>query len=297
MSEVRTRLRGSLFHTITRVAFIRLILFFVLPVTAYVGAQLALPQIAKHVPKDNAQVVVLAAAFGLCLLMVGVYTLLVRWVEGRHARELSPFRGLPLVIGGAVFGFALFCAVYAVLWAMGIAHWQGMTGIAVAVSAVVMAAVSAVGEELIVRGGVFRILEDSFGTLVALTLSAALFGLLHAFNHGATTVSTVAIALEAGVLLGAAYAYSRNLWLPIGLHFGWNFTEGGVFGAAVSGGGGGKGLVSMPLSGPDLLTGGAFGPEASIVAVAVCFLAALVLIVLTIRSRRWVRLSFHMMLD
>ena len=297
MSEGKRQPRESLSRTITRVAFIRLILFFVLLVTAYVGVQIALPQIAKLVPKDNAQVVVLAAASGLCLVLLGVYTLLVRWVERRHARELSPFRGLPLVIGGAVFGFALFCGVYAVLWAMGIAHWQGMTGVAVAVSVVVMAVVSAVGEELIMRGGVFRILEDSFGTIIALTLSAALFGLLHAFNHGATTVSTAAIALEAGVLLGAAYAYSRNLWLPIGLHFGWNFTEGGVFGAAVSGGGGGKGLVSMPLSGTDLLTGGAFGPEASIVAVAVCFLAALVLIVLTIRSGRWVRLSFHMMLD
>jgi hypothetical protein len=93
------------------------------------------------------------------------------------------------------------------------------------------------------------------------------------FNSGATTVSTVAIALEAGVLLGAAYAACGSLWLPIGLHFGWNFTEGGVFGVAVSGRKAGAGIVNMPLSGSALWTGGQFGPEASLVAVAVCLVA------------------------
>ena len=297
MVEQRGRADRSFFHAITRVALVRLILFFVILITAYIGVQLALPQIAMLVPKGNAQLIMPAAVIGLCLVLLGVYALLVRWIERRRARELAPVRGLPLVIGGAIFGFAILCAVYFVLWAMGIAHWQGMTGVAIAASAVFMAAISAVGEELIMRGGVFRILEDSFGTIVALTLSAALFGLLHAFNHGATTVSTVAIALEAGVLLGAAYAATRNLWFPIGLHFGWNFTEGGIFGAAVSGFNTGKGVVSMPLSGSDLLTGGTFGPEASVVSIAVGLLAALLLIVMTIRGRRWVRLSFHMMLD
>ncbi|MDE2162846.1 MAG: CPBP family intramembrane metalloprotease [Alphaproteobacteria bacterium] len=297
MSETSIRVKPSLLHTIARVAVVRLLLFFFVLLTAYAGVQVGLSQIVKQVPKQNADAVAVGAALVLCAVLLGIYAGLVCWIERRRARELALLRGIPRVVGGVLFGFVLFCVVYAVLWAIGIAHWNGVSASTALVPSAVMAMVAAIGEELAIRGGVFRILEDSFGTAVALILSAGLFGLLHALNPGATAVSTAAIALEAGVLLGATYAVSRNLWLPIGLHFGWNFTEGGVFGAAVSGGGGGKGLINMPLSGPDLLTGGAFGPEASVVAVTVCFAAALVLIVLTIRNRRWVPISFHMMLD
>ncbi|MDE2110319.1 MAG: CPBP family intramembrane metalloprotease [Alphaproteobacteria bacterium] len=295
MDETGKRPKPSIFHTFARVAAVRLLLFFFVLLTAYAAAQVCLMQIMKQFPKEPPQAA--AAALVLCAVLVGIYVGLVRWIEWRRARELALLRGIPRLIGGAAFGFVLFCIVYAVLWAMGIAHWHGISVRIALIPSAITAMVAAVGEELAIRGGVFRILEDSFGTTVALTLSAGLFGLLHALNPGATTVSTVAIALEAGVLLGAAYAVSRNLWLPIGLHFGWNFTEGGIFGASVSGGGGGNGIFDVTLKGADLLTGGAFGPEASVVAVAVCFTAALALIVLTIRNRRWVPMSFHMMLD
>lgn len=297
MTEATFESRPSLLRTVARVAIVRLLLFFLVLLTVYAGVRLALIEVIKQAPKDKMDIIAIGAAVVLGAVMIGVYALLVRWTERRRARELAPLRGLPLAIGGVLFGFALFSIVYAVLWAMGVAQWHGLSSQFTVTVALVMAVCAAIGEELAIRGGVFRILEDSFGTAIALILSAGLFGLLHALNPGATRASDLAIALEAGVLLGAAYAVSRNLWLPIGLHFGWNFTEGGVFGAAVSGGGGGKGLVSMPLSGPALLTGGAFGPEASIVAVAVCCAAALVLIVLTVRRGRWVPISFHMMLD
>jgi membrane protease YdiL (CAAX protease family) len=290
MIEGNTRSRAGRFRKITRVSLIRLILFFFVLGASYTGAQLLLLHTEnKYLP---------AAALGIGVTLLAIYVLLVRLIERRWARELSPVRGLPLAIGGALFGLALFCAIYAVLWALGIAQWQGITGFGDFLTLSLFSTVLApIGEELVMRGGVFRILEDSFGTAVALILSAALFGFLHAYNPGATIFSSVAIALEAGILLGAAYAVSRNLWLPIGLHFGWNFSEGNVFGAAVSGNGGGEGIVNMPLSGPQLLTGGAFGPEASVVAMVVSLLAAFVFIALTIRKGRWVPLSFHLMLD
>src|SRR5471030_2266301 len=81
---------------------------------------------------------------------------------------------------------------------------------------------------------------------------------------GATIGSSVAIALEAGILLGAAYALTGRLWLPIGLHLGWNFAEGSIFGMAVSGGSQKGSLITGELHGSNLLTGGVFGPEASI---------------------------------
>jgi hypothetical protein len=141
------------------------------------------------------------------------------------------------------------------------------------------------------RGALFRIVEEGFGTTSALITSAVVFGLLHALNPGATVISTTAIALEAGVLLGAAYALTRNLWFPIGLHFGWNFTEGGIFGVSVSGGPTGKGILSVALAGRPLLTGGNFGPEASVIAIAVCLAAGIALLLLTVRRGGWMSLQ------
>ena len=77
----------------------------------------------------------------------------------------------------------------------------------------------------------------------------------------------MAIILEAGVLLGAAYVLTRRLWMAIGIHFAWNFTQAGLFGVNVSGVSLG-GLLESMLSGPDLISGGSFGVEASLFTVA-----------------------------
>jgi hypothetical protein len=97
--------------------------------------------------------------------------------------------------------------------------------------------------------------------------------------------------LEAGVLLGAAYALTGRLWLPIGLHIAWNFTEGSIFGMSVSGNStagtaADSALLRGSLSGPQILTGGAFGPEASIVAVTVCLLVAIYFLYRTVKLGR-----------
>jgi hypothetical protein len=134
------------------------------------------------------------------------------------------------------------------------------------------AVIAAVTEEVLMRGVLFRIVEERLGSWIALVFSAVLFGALHAFNPGATITSSIAIAFEAGVLLAAVFIYTRRLWMVIGLHAAWNFTEGGIFGASVSGTDAHGVLVSQ-FHGPDVLTGGAFGPEASIVAVVICFAA------------------------
>lgn len=133
-------------------------------------------------------------------------------------------------------------------------------------------------EEVIFRGFLFRLFSKILGTWGSRSLTAALFGLLHAKDPSATGGSTLAITLEAGILLGAAYAATKRLWLPIGLHIGGNFCEGSVFGMTLSGHQMEPGLLGGTLEGAPLLTGGAFGPEASLVAVLLCFLVAVVLL-------------------
>ena len=127
------------------------------------------------------------------------------------------------------------------------------------------------------RGVVFRILEQWLGSWIALAISAALFGLLHLLNPGVTLLNAGAVMLEAGIMLAAAYMLTRRLWLCIGIHFAWNFTQGGIFSAAVSGGTT-SGLLQAKLIGPTWLSGGAFGAEASVVAVVVCLAAGLLLL-------------------
>jgi hypothetical protein len=129
--------------------------------------------------------------------------------------------------------------------------------------AVVIFLAVGVFEEVLFRGILFRQLEQAIGTWLAIIASALFFGQGHGGNPGATWVSSVAIAIEAGGLLAASYVATRSLWIPIGLHWAWNLFEGPVWGSPVSG---------FPLAvladarfpGPRLLTGGAFGPEASL---------------------------------
>ena len=139
--------------------------------------------------------------------------------------------------------------------------------------------VVAVGEEVLFRGIIFRMIDERWGTAAALIVSALIFGFVHIMNDNATVWSSVAIAVEAGLLLGAAYKWAGNLWLPIGIHWAWNFFQGPIFGFAVSGNGTSS-LIKPVIEGSEWLTGGTFGAEASIpafvlgLAFAVLFLMA-----------------------
>lgn len=279
-----------------RWSFVRLLVFPVVLIAAYIGLQMARAAIVPRAPGPAHDLLSLACAAGLALGMFAVYALLVRGLEARAPREIGPATAAPNLVAGVALGAGLFVCVYIVLALMGVVRIEGLTGQPGVWVAMAGALAAAVGEELAIRGGLFRVVEDMAGTLSAVLVSAIIFGLLHAANPGASLVSSAAIALEAGVLLGLAYALTRSLWLPIGLHFGWNFTEGGVFGAAVSGGQS-HGLVRATLAGPDLLTGGAFGPEASVVAVGLSLLLSLVLAILAVRRGHWKPLTFRLRLD
>ena len=198
-----------------------------------------------------------------------------KWIERRAPAELAIHRALPELATGTLAGLGLFCIVMGILWAAGVYHPEGWSAHALLARGFLFALLAGILEEILFRGLLFRLFSKIVGTWGALLLTSALFGLAHAANHGATVSSSLAIALEAGILLGTAYAATSRLWLPIGLHVGWNFTEGSLFGMTLSGNNMGSGLLRGSLSGPPILTGGEFGPEASIVAVIVCMAAAL----------------------
>ncbi len=213
-----------------------------------------------------------SAALGLLL-----YAGFIRLVEGRAVSELS-LKGAPAELGrGVLLGAGLFTATIGVLALLGFYRVDGINGWEELLPGFVVAVISGVFEELLFRGILFRIVEESLGTWLALLISALLFGLVHLANPNATLWAGFAIAIEAGVMLAAAYVLTRRLWLAIGIHFAWNFTQGAIFNVAVSGNQTG-GLLRSSLGGPEMLSGGSFGAEASPIALAICLAAGLFLL-------------------
>ena len=207
-------------------------------------------------------------------------------LRGEHA-----LRNLGLGLGGGALLFSLVTAVAALVGVYDIVGWGSTRSILYAL--VMFGIIPGVIEEVLFRGILFRHLEDFGGSWFALALTSALFGVAHIFNPNATFFSSFAIAVEAGVLLGGAYMLTRSLWAPIGLHAAWNFTQGQIFDVPVSGIDG-TGLVEARLSGPELLSGGTFGLEASAIALVIATGAGIWLVVRAVRAGHvlrpwWVR--------
>jgi membrane protease YdiL (CAAX protease family) len=224
-----------------------------------------------------------AGALLLSAIVLGSYWAYVRIVEKRPVTELSRPRMFRELGAGVLLGAFLFCLTVGVLAMLGVYQVTGSNGWTAMLATVPGFILSGVLEEVVMRGIVFRILEQSLGSWIALAISAAIFGMLHLLNPGATVLNAVAVMVEAGVLLAAAYMLTRRLWFCIGIHIAWNFTEGGIFSAGVSGGHT-KGLLQAKLAGADWLTGGAFGAEGSVVAVAICAAAGILLVAKAVRK-------------
>ena len=204
------------------------------------------------------------------LLYVAVYKLiLVRLGEQPRDDLQLPGSGRGLFLG-LLIGFALIAASVGAAALLGVYRVTGRGDTSrLVIELFQTALLPGVREELLFRGILFRWIETFGGSWAALAVTSILFGLLHIFNPDATWFSSFCIAVEAGILLGGAYMLTRNLWLPIGLHAAWNFTQGYPFGVPVSGQPE-QGMVAAKLSGPVLLSGGPFGLEASVIAVAIC---------------------------
>ena len=228
------------------------------------------------------------AAVFCAAAMLALYALFVRWFEGHPAQDLPLRRLAPETGKGLGVGFFYFVAVVGVMYACGVYRVAsfGSNQPSALVNAFLLGITTAVGEELLFRGVLFRWIDEKWNFAAALIVSSLLFGFLHLSNPGATWWSSLAIAIEAGLLLGAAYKYSGTLWLPIGIHWAWNYVQGNVLGFAVSGSQVNDKIFSSIIVGPDWLTGGIFGAEASVPAVGVGLLLSIILLANTKRDRR-----------
>ncbi len=203
----------------------------------------------------------------------GVVTVLLE--ARRPAVEYAPARwaGLP---AGLVAGALVCLVVTGIVWAMGGIVFTGTSPNPPWLSQLVsLGVVAGIAEEVALRGILFRFVESLLGTWAAVAVSALIFGGLHLANPHATMTGAIAIALEAGLMFAVLYALTRSLWVVVGVHAGWNLMQGLGLGIVVSGSSDeGLGFLVSHPAGPDAISGGQFGIEASAVAVAVWLLVA-----------------------
>lgn len=269
-------------------ASLLLIGFIMMLVVGGLGA-IALNELSSALNVGRSAPVQLVGSLILAAVFIAVYKGYKRWIERAPDRELE-FKGAGKELAlGLLAGAVLFSVLTGVVALLGGFEVLGLRGLGAFWATAGMAVFSGVFEEILFRGIVFRQLEAWLGSWLALVLSSALFGGLHIMNPGASWFSSLAIAVEAGILLGAAYMLTRRLWLAIGIHAAWNFTQGWVFSVPVSGSEAPLGLLITRRIGPDWLTGGDFGLEASVVAMVVATLAGLIMLLLAVRKGQLVR--------
>jgi membrane protease YdiL (CAAX protease family) len=227
-------------------------------------------------------------------ILTSLYLFVICKLGNPKRNDFRDPKWLERLLLGLVGGTVIFSIAVAIAGALGIYRIVGVGSLNGLLAALIVPTVgAAVTEEMLFRGILFRWLEQFGGSWLALLLTSAFFGAAHLMNENASMIAAVGIALEAGVMLGAAYMLTRSLWLPMGLHAAWNFTQGEIYDIPVSGTTA-DGMVDAQLSGPPLLSGNGFGLEASLIAIVVATLFGEWLLWLAIRKGElvqpmWVR--------
>jgi membrane protease YdiL (CAAX protease family) len=246
------------------------LLFFLTALAFGLPAQMAVDRL----PSGNAglQLVGLLIAAAAAL---ACYAIAVRLGEGRRAVELSIRAALPGLAVGAALGLLLMSILVGALILTGL-YDITLVGPTPAWTGLGLALQAAVTEELWMRALLLRLLWRVFGPVPAFLAAALVFGAIHLASPGATPLAGATVMM-AGLMFCALYALTGRLWVPIGLHLAWNFAQGYLFGATVSGRTlGGSVLLSTAHPGaPAWLTGGTFGPEASVLALVLLTLVTL----------------------
>lgn len=224
--------------------------------------------------------------------LIATYVVYVRLIERRQASELAIKRAAPEFAVGFLLGGILFCLTMLILWLLGVATVERGVGWAAAWMQLLSALELGVLQAIFFYGILFRIVEGSLGTWLALVLAIIVVGAAHAGSPGANLISLATIGVEAGALWTSVYVYSRSLWPVIGLLTAWNFVEGGVFGVSTPGHTE-SGLLATRFHGPQILTGGVAGPEVTIVALLVCIAVAVALFVPASRKGSIINAFWH----
>jgi membrane protease YdiL (CAAX protease family) len=270
---------------------IRIFIAIVFVGAATAGGQILLSLLRNIFSPQNTAIANILAFLLITPLTYFAYLLYVRWIEKREVMELgfsSAWKELGL---GALIGFGLLSLVILGLWLLGYYRVLSIELLYLSLFGSLLGALtSAWVQELIFRAAIYRITEEWLGTWWALAISSLLFGLIHLSSEGATLMSALAVSLEAGLILGAAYTLTHRIWMALGIHMAWDFANDGIYGVGIAGQSGAKlsGLIQAKLNGPVLFTGGSLGVEASVLTLLVMLLAGGIILWIAYRGGHFI---------
>jgi membrane protease YdiL (CAAX protease family) len=209
-------------------------------------------------------------------LVLGAWITL-RWIDRRRFVLLGmsfSFRGVKELLVGLAFGFLYLTGVFLILWIAGYAdvNIRGLDAqtLRSMLTYLVVFAAAGILEELANRGYLFQVLIEGTRAWIAILGFSFVFSLGHIFNEDFSWVSGF-LLFEHGILFGLAYFKTRSLWVPIGIHVAWNWAQGPFWGMKVSGTEISNTLLESVPKGSELLSGGNFGVEGSLITVLLTF--------------------------
>jgi membrane protease YdiL (CAAX protease family) len=232
----------------------------------------------------NALIAITDVAVAIC-----AYVFLFKSYEKRNIEELSTSSFLKNAIAGFTTGLMLQCLFVLVIYIAASYSILKINPAAFLIPSLTTAFIAGFVAEIIIRGIIFRLAEATLGTAIALLILFLLFALMHFNAPGATMLSILSTAMQAGILLSAAYVYTRNLWFTIFLHFAWDFAEPGIFGLINPGNTINQSLLKVEITGPDIITGGQSGPQNSIQGFIICSITAILFLWLAKKKKNFVR--------
>ena len=221
--------------------------------------------------------------------VIFAYKLFYQKIENREVTEISVKGIAKNLTLGIIIGVTLQSLTVLVIYLSNGFTVVSINPVSFIIIPLTVAFTVAIFEEILIRGILFRIIEEKLGSYIALIISAIIFGGLHLINPNSSLISATCVAIEAGLLLGAAYIYTRNLWFPIAIHFAWNFMQSGILGAITSGNEKTNSLLTTQIIGAKIITGGEFGPEGTLQAIIFCLIATIVIMYLNIKKDKLIK--------
>jgi len=223
------------------------------------------------------------------------YIVIYRYYEKRKITELSIHNISKFLLVGLLLGLMLPSLAIFITYLRGeymILSISSLTDVFLRdlTISIAFGILTAIFEEVLFRGVLFRLIEEKLGSYFALIISSVIFGFGHLLNGNGSLFAVFALS-TISILITASYIYTRNLWFPIAIHFAWNFAQGDIFGTAVSGDPASTSIIVSKLEGSEWFTGGVWGIEASVQIVIFSWIAVAIFLVLSHRKKNIMRIK------
>lgn len=268
----QTRLEKIVQFPITRII---LVILFIAPVSLI--NNLVAINVIESLPQPYSSILNNILTVLYFFLFLYAYSLYAKYIEKRTAYEISKKNSLKELSSGFTIGFGLVVLIVVLLVLLKYYKIQSFNSWTIIIDAFFLFGIGAFLQELVVRGILFRIVEEVLGSWITIAIVSCIFGVMHLGNENATIYTTISLIIS-DVLLSAAFIYTRKIWFVWGIHFGWNFFQDGIFGMPNSGISKLPSWINPSVNGPEWITGGNWGIEASYISILLTLVVGIVIL-------------------